>query len=411
MSLTFSKFLESYTNYHSFVDLLNLCKEVSDYIYNRDIDSSQFFEGFKQTPTGYAIIFNKSEKKNYYINTEKETVLDDKGDTQNIDNVYEDIETLYNTLKNDEYIINIKQMDEHMKTFKDIINEDSDVSKDNNHLFNEALDNTDDNIMRLGDSIELSTIVNYHCKILYDSVEERNNILNRLNRDFSELAYIHSSDESPLIIYADKYYIKDDILRVKVSKVAEVDIDRFPLNIELENEDDEFCFGPEDTLYKIETEKQSLRVKWYNRGEFREGYENIQHNETIKTFNALFPSVNEKFEDELKSKFSQKYLSLKKALLELLDKQLDGDITKLEDFIYNYVDPDSDEIIEGLVEDADIFDFYLKYQSDIDQILLDNKYYEDSPDVESLYDYVIDGTFDAVIYCLKDMQDELYGEE
>lgn len=411
MSLSFSKFLENYTNYHSFVDLLNLCKEVSDYIYNRDIINSQFFENFKQTENGYAIIFNKNEQKNYYIDNKKEKVVDDKGDTQNIDNVYEDIETLYNILKNDEYIINIKQLDENMKTFEEVINENGGVSKDNNYFFNEALDDKDDNMMRLGDSIKLSTIVDNYCKIIHDSVEDRNNILNQLNRDFSELAYIYSIHEDPLIIYADKYYIENNILRVKVSKVAEVDIDEFPLNIELENGDDDFCFSPTDTLYKIETGKQNLRIKWYNKGKFKEVDENIQPNETIKTFNDLFPSINEKFEDELKSKFSQKYLSLKKGILELLDKQLDGDITKLEDFIQNYVDPDSDEIIEGLVEDADIFDFYLKYQSDVDQILLDNKYYEDTPDVESLYDYVIDGTFDAVVYCLKDMQDELYIEE
>jgi len=254
MSLTFKSFLENYNSYHSFIDLLNLCKEVSDYVYNNDITNSQFFDGFKETSDGYAIILNKSDKKNYFVNANKKVVTDDNGDNQNIDRVFEDIETLYSVLQNDEMLINIKQMDERMKTFNDIIKED----------------------------------------------------------------------------------------------------------------------------------------------------------DGLKTFNELFPSVNEAFEDELKSKLSEKYISLKRGIMELLDTHLKGDVTKLQDFISKYIDPEEEEIIEGFVEDADIFDFYLKHQSDIDQILLDKKYYQDPPEVESLYDYVIDGTFDAVVYCMEEMQSELY---
>ncbi len=245
MPLTFQKFFEEYTNYHSFIDLLNFCKEVADYVYNNQITKSDFFDEFKETDKGYEIIFNRSGKKNYFVDAKKEKVKDEKGDDQLIDNVYQDIETLYNIIKNYEIEINIKQIDEEVKTFNQII--------------------------------------------------------------------------------------------------------------------------PNE------------------------------------------PSVNEGFDDELKGKLSDKYTSLKRGILELLDKTLNGDTTKLQSFIDAYVDPNSDEILDGFVEDADIFDFYLKYQSDVDQILLDQNYYEDSPEVESLYDYVIDGTFDAVVYCMEDMQKEIYG--
>jgi len=245
MPLTFQKFFEEYTNYHSFTDLLNFCKEIADYVYNNEITKSDFFDEFKETDKGYEIIFNRSGKKNYFVDAKKEKVKDEKGDDQLIDNVYQDIETLYNIIKNYEIEINIKQIDEEVKTFNQII--------------------------------------------------------------------------------------------------------------------------PNE------------------------------------------PSVNEGFDDELKGKLSDKYTSLKRGILELLDKTLNGDTTKLQSFIDAYVDPNSDEILDGFVEDADIFDFYLKYQSDVDQILLDQNYYDDSPDVESLYDYVIDGTFDAVVYCMEDMQKEIYG--
>ena len=35
-------------------------------------------------------------------------------------------------------------------------------------------------------------------------------------------------------------------------------------------------------------------------------------------------------------------------------------------------------------------------------------YYDDPPEVKSLYDYVINGTFDAVIYAMKEIKKELY---
>ena len=115
-------------------------------------------------------------------------------------------------------------------------------------------------------------------------------------------------------------------------------------------------------------------------------------------------------------KISDKYLSLKRGILELLDNTLDGDIIRLEDFISDYIDAwkndlsEPEEIMDGFIEDAEIFDFYLKYQSDIDQILSDNDYYDEKPGVESLYDYVIHGTRDAVVYCMDDIKNEIFGE-
>lgn len=305
MSLTFSKFFESYTNYHSFVDLLNLCKEVSDYVYNEDIINNQFFRIFKETKDGYEIIFDKDGQKNYFINSQKKTIKDESGEDQLIDSVYEDIETLYSILRNDEMLINIKQIDENMKKFEDII---------------EYLD---------------------YDKIIEDLEQ------NGWNSNLSDFEKFEKSD-----------YLKR------------------PSN---------------------ENEYIQQMNNWLN------------ENKSLKSFNTLFP-INEGFEDELKGKLSETYISLKRGILELLDKTLNGDVTKVQNFIDNFIDPDSEEILEGFVEDADIFDEYLKHQSDIDQILLDRNYYNDAPDVESLYDYVIDGTFDAVVYCMEDMKKDLFGE-
>lgn len=245
-TLTFDKYFEEYTNYHSFTDLMNLAKEVSDFVYNRDVVKSQFFDEFKETEDGFVILFNRSGKKNYFIDAKKEKVFDEKKDEQLIDSVYEDIENLYNILKNYELEINIQQMDEKVKTFGEIF-----------------------------------------------------------------------INETP---------------------------------------------------------------------------------------------INEGFEEEFKDKIGNKYISLKHTILELLDNTLKSDTTKLQNFIENYIEPESDEVLEGFIESSDIFDIYLKCQSDIDQILKEKNYYDDPPEVESLYDYVIDGTFDAVVYCMEDMKETLFPE-
>ena len=242
MALTFKKYFETYTNHHTFIDLLNLCKEVADYVYNHDVIKSEYFEAFKETDKGYDIIFNRSGKHNYYVDFKKEKVKDEKGDEVLIDTVFEEIENLYNIIKNYEIEINIKQIDEKVKTF--------------NQIF----------------------------------VDE-------------------------------------------------------PVN------------------------------------------------EGVK---------------ELESKLGSTYVSLKRGILDLIDKKFNGDETKVQNFMTTYVDPNSEEVLDGLIEDADLFSHYLKFQSDIDQILLDHDYYDDPPEVESLYDYVIDGTFDAVVYCMEEMLKELY---
>jgi hypothetical protein len=309
MPLTFQKYFEEYTSYHSFTDLLNLTKEVSDYVYNNDITKSQLFDEFKETDDGYVILFNRSGKKNYFIDLKKKKVFDDNKDEQLIDSVYEDIENLYNIIKNYEFMVNIKQIDEKIKTFDEIV---------------EKLDSTDydyDNIIQMLKS----------------------------QHGWGDLSGQYFED------FENSEYFNDPIT------------------------DGEYADQMHKWLYANQT--------------------------------GADDSVYESFEGDYKSKLSHKYTSLKRGILDILDKTLNSDATKLQGFMEDYIDPESNEILEGFVEDADIFDFYLKYQADIDQILKDREYYNDPPEVESLYDYVIDGTFDAVVYCMEDMKKELFDND
>jgi hypothetical protein len=300
MTLNFSKFFEQhYTNHHSFGDLLSLAKEVCDYVYNHDVIKSDYFDSFKETKTGFKLNFNREGKKNYTINAVKKKVTDQEGNDQIIDSVYEDIENLYDIIKNYEIMVNIKQMDEKVKSFNGLISQSQRV---------------------------------------YD--------------------------------------------------------ERDPFGEEDWNDGEE---KPKKTFKTMDLRKSLIEI--------------MNSNEGLKSFKQVNPSVNEAITDELRDKVSNTYTSLKRGILELLDKQLDGDITKVQDFIDSYVNEDSEEVLEGFIEDADIFDFYLKYQNDVDQILADNDFYDEEVGVESLYGYVIEGTFAAVVMAMEAMQNEIYGNE
>jgi hypothetical protein len=131
----------------------------------------------------------------------------------------------------------------------------------------------------------------------------------------------------------------------------------------------------------------------------------------MKNFTQYF-KMNEDLDSELRDKISSDYKSLKRGILELIEKTVDEPekLINVQNFMNDYID-DEDLILEEFVENNDIYDFYLKYQSDIDSILSDNDYYDKSPSelsVFSLYDYVIEGTKESVKMCIEEMYDELF---
>jgi hypothetical protein len=131
----------------------------------------------------------------------------------------------------------------------------------------------------------------------------------------------------------------------------------------------------------------------------------------MKNFTQYF-KMNEDLDSELRDKISSDYKSLKRGILELIEKTVDESekLINVQNFMNDYID-DEDLILEEFVENNDIYDFYLKYQSDIDSILSDNDYYDKSPSelsVFSLYDYVIEGTKESVKMCIEEMYDELF---
>lgn len=121
--------------------------------------------------------------------------------------------------------------------------------------------------------------------------------------------------------------------------------------------------------------------------------------------------------NSLESKMDPSYIELKKGLIEMIKTTLqatkEANLTMIdvEDFISDYVSSGKDSnTIDKLIEDNDIFNFYLKFQSDVDELLNDKKYMTESPhshNVFSLYDVVIDGTKQAILESLQIIQKEI----
>jgi len=133
----------------------------------------------------------------------------------------------------------------------------------------------------------------------------------------------------------------------------------------------------------------------------------------MKNFAEYF--VNENLESDLDNKLSNDYLSLKKGIIELLDKTVeDSDkLLNVQNYMDNYIN-NEDEVLEGFIENSDIYDFYLKYQNDIDELLTDEEFFDEYPseyNVYSLYDYVIEGAKKSVKICMEKMYDELFENE
>ena len=110
-------------------------------------------------------------------------------------------------------------------------------------------------------------------------------------------------------------------------------------------------------------------------------------------------------------KITGNYKSLKRGILKLIDGTINSsEIVNYQNFIDKYIES-SDTVIENFVEDNDIFNFYLKYKGDIDELLTNKEFFDKSArdnDVFSLYDYIIVGTKFSVKECLKIIQEEIF---
>lgn len=110
----------------------------------------------------------------------------------------------------------------------------------------------------------------------------------------------------------------------------------------------------------------------------------------IKTYKLFLESLTDNITD--------KYRDLKEEVLDLILKSLNTEEeTIVIKFLEDYIKGNSKSNIEGLINDSDIYDFYTKYGTDVDQIL-EEELSKSPSDIESfsLYDYVVKQTKVAI---------------
>jgi hypothetical protein len=130
----------------------------------------------------------------------------------------------------------------------------------------------------------------------------------------------------------------------------------------------------------------------------------------IQKFNSF---LNEDLSD-YQNKLSDENKDLKVEILEMVKKSVNSEDEKVfMEFIDSFIETPGDNKIEGLINGSDIQDFYKKFSNQIDEMLSEINFYDESPsdmDCFSLYDYVNKGTMKAVESLMKDIKSEITGE-
>jgi len=110
-------------------------------------------------------------------------------------------------------------------------------------------------------------------------------------------------------------------------------------------------------------------------------------------------SSDEDSKDSLVAEDTNKYSDVKDEIKSMVEKTIENSGGEFKSFIESFIKNPSDVKIEGLINDSDIYDFYLKFRNDIDEILNDNKFFDEVPselNVFGLYDFIIKGTQKAI---------------
>lgn len=129
----------------------------------------------------------------------------------------------------------------------------------------------------------------------------------------------------------------------------------------------------------------------------------------IKKYLQFIKETKETNEDpEIESKFKELKDEIKSLIEETL-KNTKGEFKSTErsdfsEFKDRFLKSPDDVKIEGLINDSDIYDFYLKFRNDIDELLNDINFFDEIPSEMNsfgLYEYIIKGTQKAVIEITK----------
>ena len=109
----------------------------------------------------------------------------------------------------------------------------------------------------------------------------------------------------------------------------------------------------------------------------------------------------------IKTLDNSKYPEVMEEVQKMIDNTIQKSGGELNTFIESFEKNPEDVKVEGFINDSDIYDFYLKFRNDVDEILNNLKFYDESPtevNAFGLYEYVIKGTeraFSEIVKMIK----------
>lgn len=111
---------------------------------------------------------------------------------------------------------------------------------------------------------------------------------------------------------------------------------------------------------------------------------------------------------------SSKYGEIKGEIKSMIEKTIENSGGEFASFVDKFAKEPDEVKIEGLINDSDLYDFYLKFRNDIDEMLNDLKFFGSAPsevNALGLYDYLIKGTQKAIEETVKLLSEEKQAEE
>lgn len=120
----------------------------------------------------------------------------------------------------------------------------------------------------------------------------------------------------------------------------------------------------------------------------------------VKRYLEFIKEANE----EVQKVDSSKYTEIKDEIKSMIEKTIEKSGGEFASFVDKFVKEPEDVKIEGLINDSDLYDFYLKFRNDIDEILNDIKFFGNAPsevNAIGLYDYLIKGTQKSIEEAVK----------
>lgn len=123
----------------------------------------------------------------------------------------------------------------------------------------------------------------------------------------------------------------------------------------------------------------------------------------IKEADEVNPTGEAK-KSETDASDSSKFPEVIDEIKTMIEKTIKNSGGEFKTFVDSFVKNSEDIKIEGFINDSDIYEFYLKWRNDIDEVLSDLNFFDEVPTENNafgLYEYVIKGTQKAFLEFVK----------